>query len=171
MNKKLLGILEGTATIALGVLVAIFGGQTVLDIYFGVLFIVAGATFLTFAIVGLTRTGILRFLLVFLAFAFLTVGIVLVIRHYSLGELVRLLVYLLIAAGGALIAYGAYTIVKFNVFYGVGQIVIGAAAITVAVLYLTIPEFYTWFWIIVGVLVAIYGVVLLVMAILSKDEK
>ena len=82
--------------------------------------------------------------------------------------MVDVLVHLLIALGGALIIYGAYAAVKINGFYGVGQIVLGAAAVTVGVLYLLVPEFNMAFWIIVGVLIAVYGVLLLVAALTNK---
>lgn len=171
MNKKLLGVIEGALVIALGVLIAIFGGQEVMDIYFGVVFIVAGAGLLTFAIVGLVKTKVLSFAITFFAFAALLLGIFLVARYYSFGYLVYTLILLIIAAGGALIFKGVYTIVKYSVIYGIGQIVVGAAAITLGILYLTVPEFYTVFWIIVGVLVALYGVVMVVGALVNKEDK
>ena len=171
MSKKLLTILEGAATVVLGVLVAIFGGQEVMDIYFGVLFIVAGAGLLAFSIVGLVRTKVLAFPLLFASFAALLLGSFLLARYYSFGYFVYTLILLIIAAGGALVFYGVYTAVKFNVFYGVGQAVVGAAVATLGILYLSIPEFYKVFWIIVGVIVALYGIAIIVSAFLSNCEK
>ena len=170
MNKKLLGVLEGAITIALGVLIAVFGGQAVLDIYFGILFLIAGVSLLVVACVGLSKTRILNFGLLFLAFAGLVLGTFLLAKYYSFGYLVYTLVLLIIAAGGALIFYGVYSITKKNTFYGVGQVVIGAAAITLGNLYIFVPEFQKWFWIVVGILVAIYGVFFLVSAVLSKEK-
>ena len=170
MSQKLLNIIEGALVVALGVLIAIFGGQEVMDIYFGVMFIIAGAGLLAFAIVGLVKTNILSFAVTFFAFAALLLGTFLVARYYSFGYLVYTLILLIIAAGGALIFKGVYTIVKYSVVYGIGQIVIGAAAITLGVLYLTVPEFYTVFWIVVGVLVALYGTFMIVGAILAKQD-
>ena len=170
MSQKLLNIIEGALVVALGVLIAIFGGQEVMDIYFGVMFIIAGAGLLAFAIVGLVKTKILSFAITFFAFAALLLGTFLVARYYSFGYLVYTLILLIIAAGGALIFKGVYTIIKYSVVYGIGQIVIGAAAITLGVLYLTVPEFYTVFWIVVGVLVALYGVFMIVGALLAKQD-
>ena len=61
MSKKVLGIIEGAVVIALGVLIAIFGGQRVMDIYFGVLFVIAGAILLAFGIATLIKTKLLSF--------------------------------------------------------------------------------------------------------------
>ena len=82
--------------------------------------------------------------------------------------MVIVLVYLLIALGGALVIYGAYSAAKINGFYGIGQIVLGAVAITIGILYLLVPEFNAVFWIIVGVLIAVYGVLLLITALAGK---
>ncbi len=170
MNKKLLGILEGAIAIVLGVLIAIFGGQAVLDIYFGVLFVIAGAALLAVVITALVRTKLLSFGLLFASFASLVIGICLLVSYYSIGYLIYTLVLLIIAFGGALIFFGVYSITKKLMFTGIGQIVVGAAAITVGILYILLPEFRTAFWIIVGVLVAVYGVLLLVSALVSKEK-
>ena len=170
MNKKLLGIIEGALVIALGVLIAIFGGQAVLDIYFGILFIIAGVALLVIVITALVKTKLLNFGLTFLSFAALVVGSFLVSSLYSFGAFVALLILLVIAAGGALIFHGAYSIGKKRPFYGIGEIVVGAAAITVGILYIFVPEFVKVFWIIVGILVALYGVLLIINAAMSKEE-
>lgn len=169
-NQKLFTIIEGAAVIALGVLVAIFGGQTVMDIYFGVLFVILGVGLAIFAIATLVKTKLLNFGVVFLACAAALIGVFLLIKQYSFAYLVYTLILLIIAAGSALVFYGIYTMIKFSVFYGIGQLVVGAAAIALGACYLTIPEFYKWFWIIVGVLVAAYGVLVIVGAFLNKKE-
>lgn len=171
MSKKLIGILEGAATIVLGVLVAIFGGQAVLDLYFGILFIIASAGLLAFAIVILTKTRILNFFSLFGAFAFALFGSFLLANYYSFGYFMYTLVLLIIAAGFALIPYGVYTIVKFSLFYGIGQIVVGAGVATLGLCYLFIPEFYQAFWIVAGCLIALYGLFMLLSALFTKEEK
>lgn len=170
MSKKLLTILEGAAVIALGILMAIFGGQAVLDVYFGVLFVIAGVGLIVFSITTLVKTKLLPFGAVFGACAATIIGSFLLANYYSFGYLVYTLVLLIIAAGFALALYGIYTIVKLSVVYGVGQIVIGAAAATLGFCYLFVAGFYTWFWIIVGVLVAVYGLVVILGALFNKKE-
>ena len=170
MSKKVLGIIEGAVIIVLGVLIAIFGGQAVLDIYFGVLFVIAGAALLALSIGILAKTKLLNFGLLFLSFAALIIGSFLLAKYYSIDYIIYTLVLLIIAAGAALVFFGVYSITKRLVFTGIGQIVIGAAAITVGFLYIFVPEFIKWFWIIVGVLVAVYGVIFLLSAIFKKED-
>ena len=167
-NKKLINILEASIMIALGVLIAIFGIGAV-DLYFGIVFLVTAAVALAAIIVGLAKYKLLVFGLIFAFCACLVFGIALLTHYLSLGVLVDILVFLVIAMGGALIFYGTFVLVKVNVFFGLGQIVLGALAVTAGILYLFVPEFRVAFWIIVGVLVALYGVVLLVAAIANKQ--
>ena len=166
-NKKLVNILEAVAMIVFGVLVAIFGFKT-FDIYFGIVFIVAAVGFLVAAIVELTKMKILSFSLLFAFCALLIFGIVILLNQFSLYYMVIVLVYLIIAFGGALIMFGSYSAAKVNVFYGIGQIVLGAIAVTVGILYLLVPEFNVAFWIIAGVIIALYGVLMLVLAATNK---
>ena len=166
-NKKLNNVLEAIAMIAFGVCVAIFGFRT-FDIYFGIVFLVAAVGFLAAAIVVLSKTGVLDFGLVLGFTALTTFGVIILINRFDLYFVVIALVYLLIAFGGALIIYGCYSISKKYTVYGVGQILLGAIAITVGILYLLVPEFRTAFWIIAGVLIAVYGVLLLITALSGK---
>ena len=169
-NKKLINVLEACAMIALGVCVAIFGFRT-FDMYFGIVFLVAAVGFLAAAIVGVSKYRILHFGLLFAFTALTTFGVIILMNQFTLYYMVIVLVYLLIALGGALAIYGVYAIGKINGFYGIGQIVLGAIAITIGILYLLVPEFGVAFWIIVGVLIAVYGVLLLVNALIDKKHK
>ena len=170
MSKKLLAILEGAATIVLGVLVAVFGGQAVLNLYFGILFLVAGAGVLAFVIAGLARTKIVLFPPLFIAVALIFAGSFMLVGYLSFGLFVDLLVVLLVAAGFALALYGVYTLVKLNLFQGVGQIVVGGALATFGLCYIYIFEFRLYFWIIVGCLIAVYGLIYLLAALFTKSE-
>lgn len=169
-NKKLLTIVEGAITIVLGVLIAVFGTRT-LDLYFGILFVIGAAFFLTIALVSLIKTKLLPFGSLLAFSALLTFGVVLLLGQLSFGFVVYLIVLFVIAAGGALALYGIYTLIADNLVYGIGQIVLGGLAITMGILYLTVPEFHVAFWIIVGVLVAVYGVLVIVSAFTGKKSK
>ena len=171
MSKKLSTIIEGAVVIALGVLIAVFGGVSVLGTYFGIMFIIAGAFALALAFVALFNTEVLGYGGLFIGGAFIALGTALLIHPELFAFIVYIVVLLVIAAGSALVVYGVFTIVKHSIFYGIGQIVVGAIAITLAVLFLTVPEFRKVFWIIVGVLVALYGVAIIVSAFLSNCEK
>lgn len=170
MEKKLLAICEGALAIVIGVLMACFGGQTVLDIYFGVLLVVAGALFLILSIVGLVKTKVLAFGSVFAALAGLLIGSFLIARYYSFDRFIEAFILIMIAAGAALVLYGIYTIFKQGLFAGLGQIVIGGGVFALGFCYIYIPSFYKVFWIIIGVLVAVYGLFFLLNALLSKEE-
>ncbi len=166
-NKKLISILEAVGTIAFGILVAIFGFRT-FDYYFGIVFLVASFAALVAIIVGLVKYRTLAFGLCLVFSATLVFGITIITRYLSLGYLLYVLVLLFIAFGGALMFFGIYTAAKTNLFYGIGQIVVGALSVTVGVLFLTVPAFNQAFWIIVGILIAIYGVFYLVSALTNK---
>ena len=170
MNKKLLTIIEGAVAVTLGILIAVFGGIQTLGTYFGILFIISGALALVLAFVALFKTQVLGFGGLFIGGAFVALGTALLIHPELFGFIVYIVALLVIAAGAALAVYGVFTIVKHSLFYGIGQIVVGLLAITVAVLFLKVPEFNVAFWIIVGVLVAVYGVFLIVSAFVGDKE-
>ena len=172
MNKdKLMTILEGVIITVLGVLIAVFGISATIDIYFGVTFLVIGVALAVVAIVGLVKSKVLLFGPTFMACALITLGSALFTEFLSFAGLIAIIVFLLIGLGGALVIYGVYTLLKKNLFYGVGQIVVGAALIALSIVYLLVPDFQTVFWIIVGILVAIYGVLVIVSAFLAKGKK
>lgn len=172
MSNKIAKIIEGAVIIALGVLIAIFGGNEVVDIYFGVMSLIAGVILLTLSVVSLVRKEPLLFSNLFLGTSLVVVAIFLLARFYiSFGLFINLLVLLLLGLGIALILYGVYVLAKVSLFYGIGQIVVGAAFIVFSCLYIWVPEFATAFWIIVGVLVALYGLIFLLSAIFDKKNK
>ena len=82
----------------------------------------------------------------------------------------NIIVVLIIAFGFALLVYGVYAAAKVNKGYGIGQIIIGVLAALMGVLYITLPEFRTAFWIVVGILIALYGGFVFFYALLSKKK-
>ena len=171
-KQKLFAIIEGAIIIALGILIAIYGPVAVLDTYVGIVAIVLGAALLIASIVSYSDTKALVFSGVALGFVLISVGIGLLVPGYlSLGILFLFLVFALIGLGVALMVYGSYLISKKFLFTGVGQIVIGALLVVFSFLYLFVPEFQDAFWIIVGILIALYGVFFIVAAFLEKKKK
>ena len=158
MDKKIMTIVEGAALIVLGILLAIFGGQAVLDVYFGIIFVIAGVLFLAVCIIGLLKTKELIFGFVFAAAAFLLFGIFLLTKYYSFAAFVYAIILLIIAGGIALFLFGIWSLIRVSLFLGIGQMVVGAAVATLGFCYIFIPEFYATFWIIAGIIVALYGV-------------
>ncbi len=170
-KEKLVGILEAIVIIAFGIIISVFGGGTALDIYFAIVALVAGAVLLIVNIYSLVKVKELNFALTFLSSALITVGVAILAKGLSFGVLIPLMAYLLLGLGIALVLYGIFVAVRKNLFYGVGQIVVGAVLATLVIIFLTVPEFAHAFWIIVGVVLAIYGVLLLVFTLVGKPEK
>ena len=171
MKEKLANVLEAIVIIAFGIIIAVFGGGTALDLYFAIVALVAGVVLLVVNIYSLAKVKELNFALTFLSCALITVGVAILAKKLSFAVLIPLMAVLLLGLGIALILYGVFVAVRKNLFYGVGQIVIGAVLATLVIIFLTVPEFAQAFWIIVGVVLAIYGVLLLIFTLVGKNEK
>lgn len=170
-NNKIVNIIEAIVIIVLGIIIAICGGGTALDIYFGIVAIVGGVALAAIAIYSLVKTKVLPFGITFLSIALITVAITLFVGALSFGVLIGLLVYIMLALGIALVLYGIYTAVALKgLVPGIAQIVIGAAIIVLTILFLTVEDFRTVFWIITGVLVAVYGVLMLISAFIPQKK-
>ena len=166
-KETLFQILSGAILGALGVLIAIFQIGA-LDLYFGIIAIIGGAVLLAYGIYLLAKKNGVNGSSVILACVLLALGITLVIHYVSFGALVPLILTLLIGGGTGLVLVGVYAIAKKDTFGGLINIIIGAAVITLSVLYIAVEGFRDAFWIIIGVLVAIYGVLEIVRAFVNK---
>ena len=170
-NEKVVRILTGVVILTLGILIAIFGGQAVLDIYFGVVALIGAASFLVLSMYQLGKEKRLNPIFLVLGTILTAVGIGLLVHYLSVGILINFLVLVILGAGSGLILYGVYCIAKKETVKGVLDIVIGAAALTLAILYMTVPEFQQAFWIVVGVLFAVYGLVMIIQVIVEIAKK
>ena len=161
MDSKITTIVKGAIIIALGVLVAIFGGAAVADTYFGVVFLVVGLAMIALGVVAIAKK---------LPFPVATVvsGAVLVLLSIGLFTSNLSFVWIIMGAGAGLILTGIYFTIRGAIFNGVGQIIIGLVAIILGVLFITVPEFRQAFWIIVGILIAVYGLLVLISAFSKK---
>ena len=166
-RETLFQILSGAILVALGVLIAIFQIGA-LDLYFGIIAIIGGAVLLAYGIYLLAKKNGVNGSSVILASVLLALGITLVIHFVSFGALIPLILTLLIGGGTGLVLVGVYAIAKKDTFGGLINIIIGAAAITLSLLYIFVEGFRDAFWIIIGVLVAIYGVLEIVRAFVNK---
>ena len=170
-NNKIVNIIEAVVIIVLGIIIAVCGGGAALDIYFGIVAIVGGVALAAIAVYTLAKTKVLPFGTTFLSIALITIAIALFAGWLSFGVLIGLLVYIMLALGIALVLYGIYTVVGLKgVVPGVAQIVIGIAIIVLTILFLTVEDFRTVFWIITGILVAVYGVLMLISAFLPQKK-
>lgn len=169
-KNKLITILEGAIVIALGILIAIFGAATVLDTYFGIVAVVLGAILTVVGIVALVKKAPLPFGIVLGACVAITIGVAFLTSHLSIEALIHFIVFVLIGLGGALALYGIYTIIKGQMLYGIIQIVVGAVLLTLGILFITVPDFQQAFWIITGIVVALYGAMMVVSVFLPKKD-
>ena len=171
-KQKIFAIIEGAIIIALGVLIAIYGPVAVLDTYVGIVCLVLGVALLIAHVVTYADTKALALPGLALGFILISTGIGLLVPGYlSLGMVFLFLVFALIGVGVALMVYGGYLISKKFLFTGVGEIVIGALLVVFCFLYLFVEEFRTAFWIIIGILIALYGVFFIISAFLEKKKK
>ena len=166
-KEKLTQVLVGAILVALGVLVAIFGTEA-FDLYFGIIATAAGAVLLAYAIYLMAKKQTLVASGFILPAVLLTIGITLLVGTIGFGALVGFIVVLILGLGAGLVLYGVYLIAKKATLSGVINLVIGVLAVTLSVLYLTVPDFQKAFWIIVGIVIALYGVLEIVSAFLEK---
>lgn len=171
MKERTASIITAIVTIAIGILIAVFGFGA-LDIYVGIGCLVAGVVLAIVNIVFIAKKKPTSFGGLFLSVVLIVIGIFLLTGYLSFGVLEHLIVAIVLGLGIALALYGILTIAVAKLLpYGVIQIVLGLAIIALAIVYMNVGDFRQAFWIIVGVLVAVYGVVDLVMILTSKKKK
>ena len=161
--------IEGAILVALGVLVAI-NGWAAMDIYFAIVFIVVASFLLIAASLSLIKTKILPFTFLSVGGVLMSLGIAILIDQLTLAVLISIMLFALIGFGGALAIYGIYIIVKRDLLYGIGHIVVGAGLIALSVVYINVPDFHKVFWIVVGVLIAVYGGLTILYSFLKKEN-
>ena len=171
MSKdKVYKIITAVFMIVLGVLIAINGGGAAIDLYFGIVIMVAGVSVLVLDIINLANTKHLSLLLTGLSFALISVSAGLLSHWLSFAVIIGIAIFALIGFGGALIMHGVYLIVKRNIVYGIIEAVLGVLSVTFTILFLTVPEFQTAFWIILGITVIVYGVLYLLSVFIDFDK-
>lgn len=161
-KKKLANVIEGSLIILFGILVAIFGGVAVVDVYLGILALVAGALFAAIAIAKLVKEKILPVPETLYGCACIGIGIGLLSHYLSVGVLINIIVILILSFGTGLILLGVYSICKKALSYGIMQIILGAICITLGLLYIFVDGFAQAFWIIVGIVIALFGILFVV---------
>ena len=166
-NKKLLGVIEGAIIVALGVLIAIFGFGAV-DLYFAIASTVVGAALLGVSIYGMSKNSLDVGVLA-LSGVLIAIGVGLFTHYISFGILINLIVIAILGFGAALIIYGIYLITKKYPVYGTLVLIIGVVLVTLSVLYICLADFRNMFWIIVGIVIALYGV-LYIVAVLTERK-
>ena len=168
MNKnKLLGVIEGAIIVAFGILIAIFGFGAI-DLYFAIASTVVGAALLGVSIYGMSKNSLDVGVLA-LSGVLIAIGVGLFTHYISFGILINLIVIAILGFGAALIIYGIYLVAKKYPVYGTLVLIIGVVLVTLSVLYICLADFRNVFWIIVGIVIALYGV-LYIVAVLTERK-
>ena len=161
-NEKLIGVLRGALVVVLGILIAILGGVKVVDIYFGVVAAVLGLAYLAMAFYGARKKKEVLVSSLVLGGALVAISVGLFVGYISFGQLVNLLVIAILGAGVGLMLYSFYLLIKKNTTGGLILLIIGLIFVLLPVLFLTVSGFAKFFWVLVGVIVAISGVIMIV---------
>lgn len=169
-NKKLTTVIEGIFLAVLGILVIVCGIGTTVDIYFGVVSLVAGLLLLCFAGYAISKKMPLPVGFVIMASILITVAVALFAQKLSFAMLIGLMIFIIMGLGFGLAALGIYAIVKKAPVYGIGLLVIGALLVLFTALYLGIPDFQKVFWYIVGGVMIALGVVVVVLAFVDPKK-
>ena len=168
MDSKIASIVRGAIIIALGVLVAIYGAAAVADTYFAVVFLIVGIASLLLAGVSVARKLPLPVMYVILGAILIAIAIGLFTNQLSFGVFISLAVFIIMGAGAGLMISSIYFLAKKQTPLGIAQLVCGAVCVLLAGLYIGLPDFRKAFWIIVGIVIALYGAVVLVTALMDK---
>lgn len=169
-NKDLSKVIQGIIAVVVGILIAVLGIGAVMDTYLAILAIVVGSILLLLAFYTLYNKKLLPLSPLALGGALIAVGIGVFTNYISFMMIINILVISLFGVGGAFIVYGVFVAAKGKVPFGVAFMVIGGALIALAACYLAFEDFRKVFWIIVGVLIAVYGALLIVLALTEKKK-
>lgn len=167
-KEKIVQVLLGIAIIALGILVAIYGPTSVLNLYFGIAGCAVGGAYIIYGMFLVSKKQSVPSFAFIVGSALVSIGIGFLVERISTQVLIDLIVFALLGAGAGLILYGIYLMSKKINFVSVSVLGFGIATLTFAILYLAVPKFREAFWIIIGILIALYGLYTIVMLFVKK---
>ena len=162
MDSKISSVIRGAFIIVLGVLVAVCGVGTAVNTYFGVVCIVAGVLLLAFSAIIVAKKLPTPIAYLILSGILITIAVALFMSKLSLEVIVGLLIFGLMGTGFGLIAAGIIEIAKGHLLLAIVEMMVGALLILFTALYLGVPEFQKAFWIIVGIMMIVFGVFVIV---------
>lgn len=168
MKDKLFKIVEGAIILVFGILFAVKGSASAVDTYFGVVFLIVGILLAALTLFGLFRTRLLPFGALLSSTSLIVVATGLLSKKLTFAVLIQYGAYLIVAFGIALAIFGLYTLLKGELFNGVGQIVVGVLIAILAILYINVNDFRKVFEAILGTTIAIYGALIILLAFLDK---
>ena len=168
-NKDISKILQGIVAVVIGILIAVLG-IGVINTYLAIIAIAAGSILLIFACYVLYSNKLLPLAPLALGGALISVGVGVLVGYIGFEVLINIIVFSLFGVGGAFIIYGIYVAAKGKVPFGVAFMLIGGGLIALSACYLGVDGFSKVFWIIVGILIAIYGALTIVLALTEKKK-
>lgn len=169
MSQKNVEIVRSLVLIALGVFIAIFGINTVLDIYFAILFLVAGIAFGILAVVSMSKNNI-NYSNVLLSGVLIALSIGLFTKYLTFAMLINILIVVIIGFGAGLIAISIYEFAKKRTTTAILELITGVIFVTLGILYIYVADFRQAFWIVFGILVAVYGALYLALVLSNKTK-
>ena len=172
MKKELFGkVLCGLAIIALGVLIAFYGPAEVLNLYFGIVACSVGGAFVIYGIFLLSKRESVPSFAFISGGALIAIGVGFLAGRIDTSVFVSLIVFAVLGIGAGVTLYGIYLLGQKINFVSIIHLAGGIATLTFAILYLAIDKFAKVFWIVIGILIALYGLISIVMLFIPKKEK
>ena len=171
MNNKITKIIEGIVIAALGIIIAVSRSGEALNIYLAIVALVLGTALLILSIITLSQRKALDMGTTILGTILIFIGIFLLAKYLSIGVLIDLLIVVLMGLGTGLVICGIYALVKKAPLIGLTQLVVGVLMIVFSVLYMTVEDFRGAFWIVIGILLAIYGVLVVISGLIEQNKK
>ena len=168
-EQKIKAVIQGAIFLVLGILIAVFGIGSTMDIYLGVLAIISGTGLICFSCYLFLMKQPMALAPLGLGAALFGIAIGVFVKEITFQMLITILLFALLGFSCALMLFGIYTAVKFNPLFGISQIIIGAGLFVLAMCYHFIPDFRNVFWIIAGILIAVYGGLYAIYALVRKD--
>ena len=154
--------------VAFGILVAILGPKS-RDLYLGILCIVSGVGLLIASIMMASTTKVVPFVVTFFALALLTFGICSFTDLLSFQFLITFVILAIGALGLTFIIHGACLLGKKATTGGVLEIVLGTVAVTFTILFFAVTDFQPVVWVVLGILIALYGLAELIAVFSGKE--
>ena len=170
-NKDLSKVAQGIIAVVVGILIAVLGIGAVMDTYLAIFAIVVGSILMLLAGYVAYNKKPLPLATLAMGGSLVAIGIGVFADYISFAMLINIIVVSLYGVGVALIIYGIYVAAKHNAPFGVAFIVVGGALIAMASCYIAFEDFRKVFWIVTGILIAVYGALLIVLALTDKNGK
>lgn len=169
-NKDLSKLIQGMIAVVVGVLIAVLGIGAVMNTYLAIVCLVTGSILVLLTGYVVFNKGPLPLGSLILGGVLISIGVGVFTNFVDFNMLINIIVISLFGVGGALVIFGCYICAKTNLPVGVSFILVGGGLIAMAACYIAFPDFQKVFWIIVGILIAVYGGLNIILAVTEKKK-